>query len=137
MTGRVQTSFGDPLVNSEQFSLVGGSELSSFDNGALRGDSGWVVRAELSTRFDSAVAKMPLAISPYVFAGYGMALLENPTALEQRKTKAASYGIGVDLASSMNSSFRSSSVRIEYGIGTRDDATSDEKRFSISGTFRF
>lgn len=137
VTGRVQTSFGDPLVNSEQFSLVGGSELSSFDNGALRGDSGWVVRAELSTRFDSAVAKMPLAISPYVFAGYGMALLENPTALEQRKTKAASYGIGVDLASSMNSSFRSSSVRIEYGIGTRDDATSDEKRFSISGTFRF
>lgn len=137
VTGRVQTSFGDPLVNSEQFSLVGGSELSSFDNGALRGDSGWVVRAELSTRFDSAVAKMPLAISPYVFAGYGMALLENPTALEQRTTKAASYGIGVDLASSMNSSFRSSSVRIEYGIGTRDDATSDEKRFSISGTFRF
>jgi len=137
VAGRFQTSFGDPLVNSEQFSLVGGSELSSFDNGALRGDSGWVVRAEVSTRFDSTFANMPVSFSPYVFAGYGMAKLENPTALEQSITKAASYGIGVDVASSMNSSFRSSSVRIEYGIGTRDDATPDEKRFSISGTFRF
>lgn len=137
VTGRFQTSFGRPLVNSEQFGLVGGSELSSFDNGALRGDSGAVVRAELSTRFDSTISELPVSFSPYVFAGYGVAKLENPTALEQSITKAASYGIGLDVASSMNSSFRSGSMRIEYGIGTRDDATPDEKRFSISGTFRF
>ena len=111
--------------------------MSSFDNGALRGDSGAVVRAELSTRFDSTISELPVSFSPYVFAGYGVAKLENPTALEQSITKAASYGIGLDVASSMNSSFRSGSMRIEYGIGTRDDATPDEKRFSISGTFRF
>ncbi|MGR3321319.1 MAG: ShlB/FhaC/HecB family hemolysin secretion/activation protein [Pseudooceanicola sp.] len=137
VSARAQTSFGDPLLTSEQFSLVGGSELSSFDSGSLRGDSGWVVRAELSTQFKTDVGQVPLNVSPYAFAAFGMAKLENPTAVEQAQTNASSFGIGVDIASANNSNFRSSSMRIEYGIGKRNDGLPDENRISISGTFRF
>ena len=47
LSGRVQSSFGDPLVTSEQMNVAGSGELSAFDAGSLRGDSGWTVRAEL------------------------------------------------------------------------------------------
>ncbi|EAQ03133.1 hypothetical protein OB2597_13353 [Pseudooceanicola batsensis HTCC2597] len=135
--GRFQSSFGSPLPSSEQFSLVGASELSTFDSGALKGDSGWLLRAEVSTRFESQVGQVPLRLHPYVFLAGGMAHLAQPTALEQAKTRAIAYGIGIDIFTATNSSFRSSSLRIEFGRGERNDAVPDDNRFSISGTFRF
>lgn len=137
VAGRFQTSFGNPLVTSEQFSLVGPQELSTFDSGSLRGDSGWVVRSELSTDFETSIGEMPVTMSPYVFAGLGYARLENPTAVEQAETEAQAYGIGLDLFTRTDSNFRSSSIRIEFGRGERDDSSSDDNRFSIVGNFRF
>ena len=69
LTGRFQTSFGDPLLTSEQFSIAGPGELSAFDTGALRGDSGWVVRAELSDPRNIQLRGTPLTLSPYLFEG--------------------------------------------------------------------
>jgi hemolysin activation/secretion protein len=43
-----QTSFGDPLVSSEQFGLGGFDWLSAFGNGSLQGDAGAAFRAELA-----------------------------------------------------------------------------------------
>lgn len=137
VTGRFQSSFGDPLLTSEQFSLVGAQELSSFDSGELRGDSGWLIRSELSTRFETTVGQVPLLLSPYVFAGFGYAKLENPTAAEQAETEAYAYGVGMDLFARTDSKYRSSSIRIEYGRGERDDSSPDDTRFSIVGNFRF
>lgn len=137
VSGRFQTSFNDALPTSEQFSLVGSQEFSTFDSGALRGDSGWVLRAEVSRRFDVQTGGFPVAFSPYLFAGAGVARLNNPTALEQRHTEAVMYGIGIDLFSNVNSAFRAASLRIEYGRGERDDALPDENRFSITGSYRF
>ncbi len=137
VTGRFQTSFGDPLLTSEQFSLVGSQELSTFDAGALRGDSGWVLRSELSTQFETNVGPVPVLFSPYLFAGVGYAKLEVPTAVEQLETEAYSFGVGLDLYALSSSNYRSSSVRIEYGRGERNDIFPDENRFSILGNFRF
>lgn len=135
--GRFQSSFGDPLLTSEQFSLIGSQEVSTMDSGTLRGDGGWVLRSEVSTSYPISVAGRNFQISPYLFAGAGQAILENPTVLEQARTKAVFYGIGMDLFSNTNSLFRSSSLRIEYGRGERDDGIPDENRFSISGSVRF
>lgn len=137
VSGRFQTSFGDPLVTSEQFSLVGSQELSTFDSGSLRGDSGWVLRSELSTRFEANLGPIPVQLSPYVFAGFGYARLEVPTAVEQLETEAYAYGVGLDLFARGNSTYQSSSIRIEYGRGERDDFLPDDNRFSIVGNFRF
>ncbi|WP_375175972.1 ShlB/FhaC/HecB family hemolysin secretion/activation protein [Pseudooceanicola sp.] len=137
LSGKAQTSFGQALPGSEQFSLVGNAALSSFDSGGLKGDSGWLLRAELSTSMDTQAADLPLRLSPYLFLAGGVAYLDQPTALEQARTSAVAYGIGIDIFSSRNSSFRSSSIRIELGRGERNDAVPDDNRFSISGTFRF
>ncbi|RCW89007.1 ShlB/FhaC/HecB family hemolysin secretion/activation protein [Paracoccus lutimaris] len=136
LTGRFQTSFGDPLLTSEQFSIAGPGELSAFDTGALRGDSGWVVRAELSYPHSVAISGMPLMLSPYVFAGAGSVSIERPTVVESSSENAHAYGIGLDLLSQSGSRYRSSSLRIEYGRGERDDGP-DNTRFSLSGNFRF
>ncbi len=137
VTGRFQSGFGDALVTAEQFTLVGPQELSSFDSGSLRGDSGWVLRSELSTNVQTEVSGLPLLLRPYAFLGYGEATLEQPTAVEQSKTTAWAYGVGIDIFTQSGSNFRSSSVRMEIGRGERDDGVDDETRFGISANFRF
>ena len=137
VSGRFQSSFGDPLLTSEQFSLVGAQELSTFDSGSLRGDSGWVLRSELSTQFQANIGQVPVLLSPYLFAGFGYVKLENPTAAEQAETEAYAFGVGMDLFAKTDSNYRSSSIRIEYGRGERDDSSPDDNRFSIVGNFRF
>lgn len=136
LTGRFQTSFGDPLVTSEQFSISGANELSAFDSGDLRGDSGWVLRAELSTPRTVEISGMPFSLSPYAFAGFGEVSIERPTAVEASKESAHAFGIGADLVLRTGSRFRSNSLRIEYGRGERDHG-SDNSRVSFSGNFRF
>lgn len=136
VTGRFQTSFGDPLLTSEQFSIAGTSELSTFDTGELRGDSGWVLRAELSSPRAIEIRNMPFTFNPYAFAGVGRVTIEQPTALERTHESAHAFGIGFDLVSQTGSRFRSNSLRIEYGRGERDHG-SDNSRVSLSGNFRF
>lgn len=136
VTGRFQTSFGDPLVTAEQFSIAGPNELSAFDSGDLRGDSGWVLRAELSHPRATELGGAPLNISPYVFAGIGRINIEQPMGEESEEETAHAFGIGVDLISQTGSRFRSNSLRIEYGRGERDDGP-DDSRVSLSGNFRF
>ncbi len=134
--GRFQTGFGDPLVTSEQFSIVGEQELSAFDSGGLQGDDGWVVRGELSTQLRSDALPGGLLVSPYAFAGIGEVRLQNPLEGEQGSITAKSYGIGVDLFLQTNSNFRNGSVRIELGKGDRSDTSSDETRLSVFANFR-
>ncbi|WP_300042616.1 ShlB/FhaC/HecB family hemolysin secretion/activation protein [uncultured Paracoccus sp.] len=136
LTGRFQTAFGDPLLTSEQFSIAGPNELSAFDSGDLRGDSGWVLRAELSHPRPVEFRGSPFTFAPYVFAGVGRVNIEQPTAVEAAEESAHAFGIGVDLVSQTGSRFRSNSLRIEYGRGEREHG-SDNSRVSLSGNFRF
>ena len=137
MSGRFQTSFGNALVNSEQFSIVGGQEISTFDSGSLSGDGGWVVRPELSTKVRTNFGQMPVSLSPYVFIGLGKASLSNPTAIEKRSVIAKAYGVGLDLFSQTDTSFQFSSIRIELGRGERNDDKPNKTRFSISANVQF
>ncbi len=137
VNGRVQTSFGDPLVTSEQFSIASSSELSAFDAGDLRGDDGWVARAELGRSQQTQVAGFPIIFKPYVFGAYGVLGLEQPTIFEQSTTTAYAYGLGFDVFTIEDSTYRSGSVRVEYGRGERDDLGADGNRFSIVANRRF
>ncbi|TMM55561.1 ShlB/FhaC/HecB family hemolysin secretion/activation protein [Sulfitobacter sabulilitoris] len=137
LAGRVQTSFGDPLVTSEQFGIAGSQELSAFDAGTLKGDSGWVVRGEVSMPRQVKVADYGLLASPYVFAAYGQVRLQQPTVAERSEVGASAFGIGLELNALENSQFSSATLRIEYGKGHRDDNAPDTSRFSVVGSFRF
>ncbi|MFC6640067.1 filamentous hemagglutinin N-terminal domain-containing protein [Sulfitobacter sediminilitoris] len=117
LSGRAQTSFGDPLLTGEQFGIAGGQELSAFDAGTIKGDSGFVARAEVSAPRQANFGKTPLLISPYIFAAYGDVSLEQPTAQETADLSATSYGIGVEFNTLSKSNFRSATVRIEYARG--------------------
>lgn len=136
VTGRAQLSFGDALVTSEQFGLAGARELSAFDSGELRGDSGWVLRAEVARQSQTDLGTTPIIMSPYIFAAAGGISIDQPTIVETRHENAYAYGIGMDLFSKTDSKFRASSLRIELARGERDNG-SDDTRFSISGNFRF
>lgn len=137
VNGRVQENFGDPLVTSEQFSIASTSELSAFDAGELRGDDGWIVRAELGRSQRAEVSGFPFIFKPYLFGAYGELGLEQPTFFEQSTTTAYAYGVGIDLFAIEDSAFRSGSVRVEYGRGERDDLGEDGDRFSIVASRRF
>ncbi|MEQ6250660.1 ShlB/FhaC/HecB family hemolysin secretion/activation protein [Sulfitobacter sp. HNIBRBA3233] len=136
VSGRAQLSFGDALVTSEQFGLSGASALSGFESGALRGDRGWVVRAEIAHQTRTTFANTPFLVSPYAFVAAGGVSIEQPTAVESGHESAHSYGVGFDLFSQTESRFRASSLRVELAKGERDNG-SDDTRFSISGNFRF
>lgn len=137
LNARAQSSFGDPLLSSEQFNVAGTRELSTFDAGTVRGDNGWVARAEVSMPIQGAMGGIPTLFSPYIFGAYGQVNLEQPTVLEQSTVKASSYGIGVDITSLLENRFQSGSLRVEYGRGNRDDLRPDGNRFSFVGTYRF
>lgn len=137
LNGRVQTSFGDPLPTSEQFGLVGSDALSAFDAGSVRGDSGWLVRTEVSMPRAVQLGGRGTGVSPYIFGAYGGAVFEQPTAVEARYTEAVAYGVGLDLAVEGDSPFSSGSLRIEFGRGERSDGGSDVSRVRLLGSLRF
>jgi hemolysin activation/secretion protein len=136
LTGRAQFSFGDSLVTSEQFGLTGPRELSGFESGGLRGDSGWLMRAEVAHQSPTTLASVPVVLSPYVFAAAGSISIEQPTAVENASESAHSFGVGLDIITQQNSRFKAGSVRLELAKGERKHG-SDQTRFSISGNFRF
>ncbi|MEX0350620.1 MAG: ShlB/FhaC/HecB family hemolysin secretion/activation protein [Paracoccaceae bacterium] len=137
VSGRAQTSFGDPLVSSEQMSVAGSGEMSTFDAGTLRGDDGYVLRAEIGRQSRTAVRGFPLLIKPYLFGGYSRLGLEEPTVLEQSTTKASAYGVGLEILTLEEDSFRSGSLRLEFGRGERDDDGPEGNRFGIVASRRF
>ncbi|KIN63344.1 Polypeptide-transport-associated domain-containing protein [Sulfitobacter noctilucicola] len=136
ITGRAQMSFGDPLLTSEQFGLSGARELSGFEPGELRGDSGWLIRAEVAHNTKTTFGETPVLLSPYAFVAVGGVSIEQPTVVERDNEGAHSFGVGLDLFSQTESRFRASSLRVEVARGERDNG-SDNTRFSISGNFRF
>lgn len=137
LSGQAQTSFGEPLLSGEQFGITTSQGLSAFDQGDLSGDSGWLVRGEVSRSFQTEAYGKPLLINPYLFAAAGEVKLENPTALERPSIAASSFGLGVDLLLVRDPRFSSASLRVEYGKGNRNDDGEDPERFTIVGSFRF
>lgn len=139
VNGRAQTSFGDPLVVSEQLGIATARELSSLAQvpGGLNGDSGWVLRGELAYRYGPEHTGWPVTASPYVFAAAGGLRLEQPEAGETRTLFAHAYGLGLDVFYSADPSFSNASVRVELGRGKRNDGSSGDTLLSIVANLRF
>lgn len=134
LNARGQTSFGSPLVRSEQIGIATFNELSGFDAGAVTGDSGWVVRAELSSPFDLPMGDISIAAAPYVFGAAGSVYLAQPTALESAVVDAQSIGAGVRLAGSIGEA--SPTLTIEYARAFRSDGPASN-RLTLVGSVRF
>lgn len=135
--GRAQTSFGKPMLSNEQFGIAATDALSPLSQGAVSGDSGWVLRAEASRSFAANVGGLPLVTSPYVFASVGEVFLARPTADEFRRQGATAFGLGVDLTMIRDPRFSSASLRAEYGKAQLDEGGSSSERLTLVGSFRF
>ena len=82
----------DPLLNSEQSTIVGEDKISGLTSGAISGDKTWYIRAQVDkeVRFTET-----LSLSPYIYSAMGVAYLNRPTATEEKETAAKSIGIGI------------------------------------------
>lgn len=90
-----QTSFGRPMLTSEQFPIIGTNMLSGFAAGTLAGDTGWVGRGEFGWSTQLPFIAEPHAIVAYVFAATGERRYEMPTVLEIPVIRANNYGGGM------------------------------------------
>ena len=95
VTGRAQTSFGSPLMLSEQFALDGITALSAFADGTFSVDQGATLRAELRRPVTLPVAGQTVILSPYLFGAGGWGEFVMPTAVEQRDLGAGAAGFGL------------------------------------------
>ncbi|GJD76413.1 hypothetical protein CFIICLFH_4671 [Methylobacterium goesingense] len=134
---RGQTSFGQALARSEQISFASFQELSTFDAGSLGGDSGWVVRGELSSPFSVTPEGLPLSIAPYVFGATGALYLEQPTTFEKARLGVSAVGVGVRMLSQAEPNGTLTSLTLEFGRRFRNDALPDGNRFTVVGAVRF
>jgi hemolysin activation/secretion protein len=92
--GEGQTSFGKPLMVSEQLSLDGPGAVSGYPTGTFVVDEGAFGRAEFGRTFTVPVFGKPLAIEPYVFGAGGFGTIDMATAVQQATIDIGSVGIG-------------------------------------------
>jgi hemolysin activation/secretion protein len=92
--GRSQTSFGNPLLVSEQFSLDGPQAVSAYPSGTLNVDEGATLRIELSRSFALLATSTPLVLSPYSFGSFGTGRLIEPTSVEFAVVRSGALGVG-------------------------------------------
>ena len=137
VSGRAQTSFGDPLLTAERIGIASIRELSSFDDGTLKGDSGWALRGEIGRVVDLDWTNTPIDLRPYLFAAAGAVHREITFFAEEGTVRAHSLGAGVDVIVARDSAFSSASVRLELASGYRNDGGPDGQRFTVFGSFRF
>jgi hemolysin activation/secretion protein len=134
---RAQTSFNQALPQAEQIGIASFQELSTFNAGTLGGDSGWVVRGELSSPWQIENLGWPVTVAPYAFGATGALYLNRPTIVEQGTTHVSSIGIGLRLLSVIEPAYSQASLTLEYGRAFRDDDQPDSNRFTVVGTVRF
>jgi hemolysin activation/secretion protein len=115
LIGRAQTSFGQALFSSEQFSLDGLDALSSFAAGTFSVDQGATLRGEISHPFPFNWGSLSTTVSPYIFASGGRGSLEQPTAVEQHIENAGSFGLGLRTGSDFIGTPYGSTLGVEIG----------------------
>lgn len=97
LAGAAQTSFGDNLLASEQFSLGGNAYSRAYDPSEVTGDSALAGRIEL--RWD-APNGLPVVtnVQPYAFYEGGNVWLEHPLPAEPPSQSLYSAGLGLRFA---------------------------------------
>jgi hemolysin activation/secretion protein len=92
--GSGQTSFGQPLMVSEQFSLDGPTAVSGFPTGTFVVDEGGFGRAELGRTFLFPVSGTQIPFEPYAFGAAGIGVIDMPTIVQQGTVRLGTLGLG-------------------------------------------
>jgi hemolysin activation/secretion protein len=133
-----QTAFNKPLLNSEQFDIVGARMLSGYTSGNFAGDAGWVVRGELGRAFSFDNPVLPSVLTPYIFAAKGERLLEQPTTLEQALVRASNAGAGLRINATTRGEMATDvSGFIEVAKRHSDDGQRQGWRIFAGGSLRY
>lgn len=109
--GAAQTSFGEPLMISEQFSLDGPGAVSGFPTGTFVVDEGALGRAELGRTFYLAVGGGSVPLEPYLFGAGAVGFIDDPTVLQQATIHLATVGLGA------RATFNASGVPSGWDLG--------------------
>jgi hemolysin activation/secretion protein len=121
LIGHAQTSFGTPLMLSEQFGLDGSEALSAFASGTFSVDEGATLRAELSHPFSLSLGAFglapPLGLAPYVYGAVGRGIIDQATAAQKGVITAGSAGLGLRSAAATSASGLplGSTLAVEFG----------------------
>jgi hemolysin activation/secretion protein len=137
LTARGQYAFGRALERSEQIGIADPQSLSAFDAGSLQGDSGYVVRGELSSPW--LIANLPQAsvlAAPYLFGAKGEVFVADPTSLEAPHVSAGSYGAGLRISGGASGSPSNGSLTLEYARESGGDVES-VGRLRLSAAIRY
>jgi len=94
IVGEGQTSFGRPLMISEQFALDGPSAVSGFPTGEFMVDEGALARAELGRSVNLTLSGSSLGLEPYLFGAGGAGVVDQPTAVQLGTLQVGSIGVG-------------------------------------------
>ena len=114
VSARGQSTFGDAVFRSEQFSLEGTDGLSAYVGGTTAVDEGLIGRVELATEAHVGSKAWGLRLLPYLFAAAGTGRIDAPTALEPASISAASFGAG--LRADLGNSGLSLSAEYAHGL---------------------
>lgn len=134
-SARVQGSFGDPLLRSEQFSPLDERGVSGAPPGTLVGDSGAVLRLEFERAF---AQEGGMVIAPYVFTSGARVTLSEPSILEEEHTGISEFGAGLRVAIPTSDGERSrATASLEWSRVQTDDDTIDGDWVGVRITTRF
>lgn len=137
VAGQMQTSFGEPLLKSEQFGVASVQEVSGLDNGALTGDSGWSLRSEVSNARPIEGPWGPIDLRSYGFVAVGAVKNHQPADGEPATVRANSYGFGLEAYLPRDPNFSGITMRAEVGEADRNDGGSDGSYLLLLGSYRF
>ena len=120
LVGKAQTSFNEPLMLAEQFSLDGMDAVSGFASGELPVDEGATARAEFSRPFPVAFSRANAVLSPYIFGAGGWGSIVDPTALQQRHIDASSFGLGLHVGANAPDPTYGGTMTVEFARALSD-----------------
>ncbi len=124
VSARGQSSFGQALLRTEQFSLEGEGAITAYVGGVTAVDEGAILRTELGT----AHAFGALLVAPYLAASGGAGRVARPTSAEPGSIRVGELGAG--LRAQLG---KQVSLSAEYGFAFSDFTPLDHvQRLSVS-----
>ena len=130
VTARGQTSFNEPLLRSEQFSIASANLISGPPPGSVVGDTGWGARLQYERLF--GVKQVPVV--PYAFIAGARVEIENPTIIEPPKTELQAWGLGLRTAFEFSAA-NSVGLSLEWSR-TESNLADQEEAFNIRLSMR-
>jgi hemolysin activation/secretion protein len=136
--GAAQTSFGKPLMISEQFALDGPGAVSGFPTGTFVVDEGALGRVEFGETFFLPVQGGSVPIEPYVFGAGAIGFIDDATALQQATLHVGTVGLGARATVNSSGIPSGADLGVEVGRYVSDvPAEHDGWRGNLSLSIRF